>query len=257
LLLVPSVALASVVSSGERTLTAPGTDHVRTDCGQRKVVTGGGFSIDPNGIAASSGRSKPAGKSAWESQVYALLAPSSQWRNFAVCERGGRHAVSTATKTESIERFGALSAAKCRRGRHVVGGGYAIRPPRNPVTDSGSTLQVLRNARGTKRSWKVLGVGERPSDGKLTTYALCERDNRGAISSVSERAPLHLGTNKLSVSCPRDARAVSGGFDWFGAPGAVYESRSGGNRTWRASVEAADQPDSDSFLKVIAYCKKT
>src|SRR5262249_33604046 len=108
LALVPSLALASTVSSGERTLMAPGRDHSRPDCARPQIVTGGGFSIEPNGIVASSGRSRAPGKSAWESQVYGLLAPASHWRNFAVCDHGGRRTVSIASETKPIERFGAL-----------------------------------------------------------------------------------------------------------------------------------------------------
>jgi hypothetical protein len=255
LALVPSLALASTVSSGERTLTAPGTDHVRTDCGEHQIVTGGGFSIDPNGITASSGRSRPPGKSAWESQVYGLLAPASHWRNFAVCDHGGRRTVSIATETEPIERFGALASAKCAKARHVIGGGYAVRPPRNPAADSGSTLRILRSARGSRRTWKVFGVGDLPSDGKLTAYAICERNGRGGVGLVSRRAALHEGTNELAASCPAGRHMVSGGFSWFGADALPYESRPDSHRAWRAAVVVAGPPDSDGFLKVIAYCK--
>jgi hypothetical protein len=249
------VALATVESSGPRPLPAPGTDHVRTDCPDGQIVTGGGFSIVPNGIRATSGRSRPPSRTAWESQAYGLLAPSSTWRNLAVCDRGGRRAVSIATKTKPIERFGALAAAKCADGRHVIGGGYAVQPPRDPGTGSGSTLVILQSSRASKRTWRLFGVGDEPSDGKLTAYALCERNRRGKVGSTSERIPLQEGANELSASCPRGKRVVSGGFEWFGALALPVESRPGGNRTWRAAVEVFGAPDSDSFLKVIAYCK--
>jgi hypothetical protein len=252
---IPSVALAAVEPSGQRPLPAPGTDHVRTDCPRGQVITGGGFAIKPNGIAAGSARSRPPGRTAWESQAFGILAPSSSWRNFAVCEPGGRRAVSIATKTELIERFGADPVARCRRGRHAIGGGWAVQPPRDPATDSGSTLGIVQNARASRRTWKLFGVGDLPSDGKLTAYALCERDRRGAVSSASQRLPLHQGNNELAASCPRGKRVVSGGFSWFGALALVYESRPGGRRAWRAGVRVVGPPDSDSFLKVIAYCK--
>lgn len=254
---IPCAALAGIEASGPRPLAAPGTDHVRTDCPGGQIVTGGGFSIDPNGINASSGRSRPQGKAAWESQVYGILAPSSTWRNFAVCEQGGRRAVSIVTETEPIERFGAEVAARCERGRHVIGGGFAIQPPRNPATDSGSTLHILQSSRASERTWKLFGVSELSSDGELTAYALCERDRRGGVSSVSERLSLEEGSNELAASCPRGKRVVSGGFSWFGASANPYESRPGGRRAWRAGVEVFGAPDADGFLKVIAYCKPT
>jgi hypothetical protein len=98
-------------------------------------------------------------------------------------------------------------------------------------------------------------VGDEPSDGKLTAYALCERNRRGDVGSEAQRHSLHEGINELAASCPRGKRVVSGGFEWFGALALPVESRPGGNRAWRASVEVFGAPDSDGFLKVIAYCK--
>ncbi len=255
LVAIPWVAFATVKSSGPRPLAAPGTDHVRTDCPNGQIVTGGGFSIDTNGIWATSGRSRPPGKRAWESQVYGVLAPSSGWRNFAVCDRGGRRAVSISSKTEPIERFGAEPAAECPRGRHVIGGGFAIQPPRDPATDSGSTLVIDRSSRASRRTWKLFGVGDEPSDGKLTAYALCERDERGDVASVAQRLPLEEGVNDLLALCPDGKRVVSGGFEWFGALALPVESRPVGNRGWSVTVEVSGPPDSDGFVKVIAYCK--
>jgi hypothetical protein len=116
-------------------------------------------------------------------------------------------------------------------------------------------LDILTNRRSSKRAWLVFGVGDAESDGKMTTYAVCEPNGRGRVRSRSHRvAPLEIGPNSTSAKCPEGRKLISGGFAWFGTDGSVYASRPKGGRTWKVSFEAFEPTDADSFLKAYAYC---
>ena len=253
---IPAIALASIENSPQRALSAPGTDDTRTHCGDEQVVTGGGFSIEPNGIEGGSARSQPDGKAFWESRVQAYSGPASTWRNFALCEHASSRAISIETETRKIKNFGARATPTCPDSRHVIGGGYSIRPPADPVAGTGSTLDIVANLRLSRRAWLALGVGDEESDGKLTAFALCEPDRRGAVREVAKRVPVdETGTRHATATCPQGTRVVSGGFNWFGASASIYESKPASTDSWRAALEVFDAPDSDAFLRAIAYCK--
>jgi hypothetical protein len=94
----------------------------------------------------------------------------------------------------------------------------------------------------------LAGKKDAPKPGKVTK----------ATRSATLGGDQSIGT--VNTTCPRRARAISGGFTLTAIPtgvppGTVYEFQKGGQRGWRASALVFQTPPGGARLTVHAYCR--
>lgn len=97
------------------------------------------------------------------------------------------------------------------------------------------------------------GAAKKPASGKVKT--------RSAQASATGNQAIATAM----ATCPKNTRAVGGGFGQqpigaisaIGAVGVIFESRKVGQRSWRASMQLADEPPtSTAVLTTFVYCRK-
>jgi hypothetical protein len=150
----------------------------------------------------------------------------------------------------------------------VIGGGFRITPPYDPVTAAGANVSVNTNMRVSDVYWKVRAIRDFGDDARVKAYALCDRDRNGRISTVQNHVDVpDVGTYSATAHCRGPKKVVSGGFKVrpLGTPGSAmstglfpWVSLSAplpGNDGWKATVHNGIGPLPDGKLTVYAYCQ--
>jgi hypothetical protein len=164
------------------------------------------------------------------------------------------------TKSQTVEVDGAESetaTAKCKRGTRAISGGFET----EPFQTGGISPWVLpyESQKGGRRSWKATGANAASEQGELTSYAYCRDEkvkSRSDTAEVEGSSGGDFDTGSATARCPRELKAVSGGFDNpdFSIEGGAlifpYESVKQGGRKWTASGQNLGMAEGDVLAQV-------
>jgi hypothetical protein len=152
--------------------------------------------------------------------------------------------------------FGSV-VAKCPDGTQAIAGGFATN--RRVIT--------LTSKRSGVRGWKVVGVnitnsGNPGGPARLTAYAYC-KVHAPKLVTRSRNATVSSSFRTTKVKCPRQAKALSGGFDGhisavggqLTAAGALDSKRAAHGRAWTTSALSVSAPN-QARITTYAYCRR-
>jgi hypothetical protein len=177
--------------------------------------------------------------------------------------------IATASETAPLSSSHTVtSTAKCPGGMHLSGGGFSVSPDYNPAGSLGTkTMVQVSRPTGKKRWVATAGALQVPiSAGSFTSYARCERDSLGRLSTdapdnQSSVAPLS-GT-KLIFNCGHDSHVLFGGYstdlpfttaNLGSSQLIVVQSQRTGTRQWTISAYNAS-PTTPTNISGYADCE--
>ncbi len=179
---------------------------------------------------------------------------------YAYCSKMGRD-VRVVRGSVLIPARGAGTAkARCPRGSSPIAGGFG-----SPGFSPSGAQAIALTSRLDGRAWRVKGInqpsksGQKP--GKLVAYAYCLDDAPKIVVRHATHKVARGDLETIVATCPRGAKAISGGFDGrvsLGArpkaAGAIISRRAKHGRAWK--IGAVSATGTTSQATVYAYCLK-
>jgi hypothetical protein len=158
--------------SKSATLDPDELDVVKAKCPRGSEAVAGGFDMpDPEGPADYTivYSSKRGGKRAWKSKFFNGFLDPREVSTEVYCLKGKAGLKTRSKSIEQSEGDNDSVAAKCKRGRQLVSGGFAGEI--NDALNISST--VIASRRSSKRKWNVSGFADVGTP-KLKAFAYCQ-----------------------------------------------------------------------------------
>jgi hypothetical protein len=257
-----AVALGAVQRRATTSVPAQATGSVTAKCKRGEVALAGGFASPGFNPSAGGGPvarfdSLPAGKRGVETSGFNFGNDPGELDSFAYC---GRRAHPPRIRSNRVRvapsSYGSV-VARCPQGSKAIAGGFG----------TNQSVITLVSKRVGKRGWKVAGVnindsGNPSGPAKLIAYAYCKAPGP-RILTRSKDATVSSGFRTSKVSCPRHARALSGGFDGhvrrtgnqLTAAGALDSKQAAHGRAWTTSALSVSAPNA-ATITTLVYCHR-
>lgn len=221
---VTATASASLALGSQRSATARCPKNA-------PQVTGGGWAapgFNPNGtdnLADDTGsrtmqlQSQSTSRRAWTAGVGTFTDPSTPGTldTWAVCEPKFSVKLVKGPSDSTTIPVGqsATLDMNCRRGSHVLSGGYSGSPPGNLANPNEATgLIVVESRRIATRTWEIRAVNPAGASGPATlaTNAVCAKNAKTGVREVQSVVAIpDNGRVEATVTCS-GRRALSAGF---------------------------------------------
>ncbi len=261
-----------VIGSGTQAPNAVAT--ATAVCNGSKHLVGGGHALDPaydpiSGTGAQSlvQQSFPGSRDAMKVRSFATAGGSdSTLYSIGLCRKG-----SFTRPSNSLPIAAATHLAvrvKCPQNRHVIGGGYSVISPYDPLTATGANVSIHTSRRISEQVWLVGATRDYGEEATVVAHAFCERDFRGPVRAATASVPAEdVGAYTAVADCPDGTGVVSGGFKArpLGTPGSAMATglypwisinaplpRKTG---WVARIHNGIGPLPGATLTAFAYCK--
>ena len=257
-----AAALGAVQRRAATTLPAQATGSVTAKCRHGQVALAAGFASPGFDPAAGGGPvvrfdSMPAGKRGVTTTGFNFGNQAGELASFAYC---GKRARPPQVKSKRVQvapsRYGSV-VARCPRGSQAIAGGFA----------TNQSIITLTSKRAGKRGWKAAGVninnsGNPSERAQLVAYAYCKAPGPKIVTR-SRDATVSNGFRTSSVKCPRNGKALSGGFDGhvsragnqLRAAGTLDSKRAAHGRAWTTSALSVSAPN-EATITTYAYCRR-
>ena len=181
----------------------------------------------------------------------------------ATSEAPGKLKTRTATATLSGQNAIGTALAVCPKGTRALGGGYATSPA---VVFGGTPTSipiVFESFRASGRSWRASAVQLAGGVSDITAYVYC-REGFGKVKQRSVSVPMPATARSeasATASCPKGAKAISGGFQIPAAGNGVFtyliaQEMEGSNGWFLHAVRGGIDAPAAGLLNAYVYCSK-